>query len=804
MPDFYCKIYSMHQYDYLKCTDINYGEASNIIKQYLNIKLQNLRTILFFRIGEFYETLCEDANTLSQECGVYLTKKEVGNGKMCPMAGVPVNSADAYIQKLLSKKLRVALCDQESDEKCPDTGLIKRRIVRTFSLGTVCDGEFLDSDSNNYICAVLQKENSFGFAYCDVSTGEFFITQGGLNEILSEMTKVNPSEFLAPIKPREIKPFTVIEEEKADLDEELTLKFKPTLVSSKSFNNLLIKCQHPEYELGNRCANAILAYVLETQQEYAPKLSKVESYDIYEYLVMDENARRNLELTENLSENKKYGSLFWAIDKTKTPMGRRLLKQWINQPLRNVEKIEARQDAVEELLKKPSLLEKLKDELKGCYDIARLSTKITNNSMMPGDFLSLKDSLCNISSFANILKECKSVYINFLNERYSTLEDFAGILSRTILDEPNNALKEGGLIKEGANSNLDFMKSKMFELQKQLEEYENKEKENIKGLKVGENRIIGYFIEVPNSQLKTVPEHYRQKQSLSNCTRYTTYELQELEQKINLLARKINELEYEIYVKLREYSKELVEDIRILAHNIAGLDVLHSFARCVLEYDYIRPQIKNGPEFEIREGAHPCASLFCENFIVNDTLLEERNFILLTGSNMSGKSTYLRQNALLVILTQMGSYIPAVAANIGIIDKIFTRMGSSDDLIHNKSSFMVEMLEVANILKNATHKSLILLDEVGKNTGVEEGPAIARAVSEYIIENVHAKTIFATHYHKLADLDKKYSQAENLMMSKETQHKIKKGFLNKSYGIETAKDANLPDAVIEKAIHYMV
>lgn len=796
----------MTQYDYNKCTDLKGDELLNIskiIKQYLDIKLKNLDSIVLFRIGEFYETYFEDAITLSKVCEVLLTKKDVGASKIVPMAGIPVSALDLYIKKLVTNRYKVALCEQDPEKKCKETGLLKRRVVRKFSPGTLCDSEFLDSESNNYIGAIFQKEKEFGFSYCDISTGEFFITQGGCLEILSEISKLGPSELLAPIKSRELVAFQVVQEEEADLDKEITSKHTPTLVPRSYFTNNLINCEFIEYELGNRCANAILAYVNETQQEYAPKLGSVCGYDIYEYLLLDENTRKNLELIKNSNDSKKYGSFFWAIDKTKTPMGKRLLQKWILQPLRNIEKIKERQDAVLELIKNKTAREALNTKLGECYDISRICAKISNNTISPRDFLALRDTFLNIEALKKVLGKCKSPFLNFIKDDYEELVDFSDILKRTISDEAVGGIKDGNIIKAGVSGELDYARLQIDTHQGWLKEFESTEKQNIKSLKLVYNKTLGYFIEVPISQVKSVPKNYKIKQTLSNCNRYTTDELKECEEKINLLTLKANDIEYEVFTKLREYSKSLVDGIRSFSYNLAQLDVLYSFCECATEDNFSKPELRENSVFEITNGRHPSAEKFCGKFIPNDLKFESKGFILLTGPNMVGKSTYLKQNALIAILAHMGSFIPAECGQISLLDRIFTRMGSVDDIINNNSTFMVEMLDTANILNNATSKSLILLDELGKNTSVQDGIAIARAVSEYIIENIGAKTIFATHFHKLSELEEKYSNVENYMIGADFSRKVEKGVLNKSYGINIAKMAGLPKKVIEDAEKYL-
>lgn len=815
----------MRNFNWEKIDEVQIEKCSNIIGQYIELKRENIDFIVFFRLGEFYETYFEDAILVSKECEIALTGRELGNKNgTIPMAGVPHGSVNTYIKKLLDKNHRVAICEQGEIQNAK--GILERNVVRKYTNGTLFDEEFLNSEENNYIAAIFEDDEKYGFAYCELSTGEFSLTTGNLSQIQAELFKINPSEVLVPEKPREIRPFTIVEKPETEISDDLISPFNYTIIREKCYGNTLIKSKNPEYKLGYKCANAILNYIYDTQKSFAPKISGIKEYRVCDYLVLNETARKNLELTKNIVNSKKFGSLFWAIDNTKTSMGTRLLKSWLNQPLMEVSEILKRQNAIKELFNNEDYAEKLGEILENCYDISRLSSKISNGTILPKDFIALKETFTAIALLRKVCRKFNSRILNFFNDKILLLSDFNEILQKTIMDEPNSNLKEGGLIKDGASAELDSFRLEISKFEKWFVDYEKKlrAQTGIKNLKVARNKVFGYYIEVPISDVKLINYDFKRKQTLSNAERFYTDTLLEKEQKITYLTARANEMEFEIYSKLREWSKESVDYIREFAHKLAQLDVILSLYISAKNNNYVCPRINNRNYFSVVKGRHAGIERIIKNFTPNDIKFGTEkvsannpktnsgaNFKLLTGPNMAGKSTYMRQNAIIAILTQIGSFVPAESAEVSIIDEIFVRIGSVDNLIKKNSTFMVEMLDVAYILENATDKSLILLDEVGKGTSALDGVAIARAVSEYITEKIGAKTIFATHYHDLKILEKDYPNLiENLMINfvkddkiDEPKRLVCKGFMDKSYGIDVAKSAQLPEKIIEQAQKYL-
>ena len=822
--------------NYINSTDVDINEATPMLKQYLEIKKNNLDVLLLYRMGDFYETFFEDAMIFSRDLEITLTSRDAGSLGRIPMAGIPAKAVDNYLPKLLEKGHKIAICEQMEDPALAK-GLVKRDIVKTITAGTLTESSLLKSNVNNYLAAVIKDKKSslYGLAYTDISTGEFKVTQTDFEQLLSELSRIKPTEVVVPKISQKVLPFQFIGDEKIDLPEEITLNYNCSKISYAAFDedraqkNIkeIFKVETPEtfgfsqYKAGFCAASAIFEYLFRTQKENFPKFEKIDTYSLTQFVSIDSNTRRNLELTETSRDKAKYGSLLWAIDNTKTNMGSRQLKKWIHQPLKNVEKIIERQNAVKELIKNTEARIKLIGLLEKVYDIQRSSTRISNNSANPRDFLALKDTLSLIPDFSDLLKNFDSKLLNSATAGRENLLEFADIVEKTISPDAPIIVKDGNVIKSGVSGDLDYYRDLLNGGKNWLVEFENRQKEEtgIKFLKVGFSKTFGYFIEVSNSNLNMVPDTYIRRQTLTNGERFITEELKKHESDVLSAQAKSIELEYKIFSDLREYSKEFVDDIREFAQCLADLDVLVSFAVCAIENKYVCPVVDETNELYIKEGRHPVLEkiLPMGQYVSNDLKLVADNtsqrdvqFMILTGPNMAGKSTYMRQNALIVILAQIGSFVPADAAKIGVVDKIFTRVGAVDDLSLGQSTFMVEMNETAFILNSATEKSLILLDEIGRGTSTYDGVAIAWSVAEYIATKIKARTIFATHYHELNVMSSIFPQIKNYRVTISENdgeiiflRKVIEGSASKSYGIQVAKMAGLPPSVIKTAEEMM-
>ncbi len=825
---------SIKEINNLNSIDVDINEATPMLRQYLEIKKQNQGIILMYRMGDFYEAFFEDATTISHDLEITLTAREGGALGKIPMAGVPAKALNNYLQKLLEKNHKVAICEQIEDPS-QAKGLVKRDIVRTITAGTIIESNLLESNSNNYLASLYKQDSLFGLAYTDISTGEFRVTTGTTEEILSELARIKPAEILAPVKKQKILPFQIVPEEKIDLPEEFEKNYNftkmPQSVYSEQgaisniknlFNVVSLDAfGFVEHKIGFCAAGAIIQYLIDTQRGNVPKFDVITSYGLSEFVSIDSSTRKNLELIETVRDKSKYGSLLWAIDKVKTNMGSRLLKKWINQPVKSIYEINNRLDAVEELLDKPQSRIQLSSLLERVYDLERLSMRLSNNNANPRDFLAIKDSLLLLPNFEAILKNFDAKYINCLNKDMSNLVEFASIIERSIKDEAPLAIKEGGIIKDGVNGDLDYYRSLLTGGEQWLSDFENSEKEKtgIRNLRVGYSKTFGYFIEITNSNLSSVPSNYIRRQTLTNAERYITEELKKHETDVLSAQYKATELEYKLFSDLREYAKEFVENIRELANLFSRIDVLLSFANTAVESNYVRPEVVESEDLYIKDGRHPVVEkiLPLGKYVANDLRLcanisntTDTQFMILTGPNMAGKSTYMRQNALIAIMAQIGSFVPASCARIGVIDKIFTRVGAVDDLSLGQSTFMVEMSETAYILNSATEKSLILLDEIGRGTSTYDGVAIAWSVAEHIATKVKARTIFATHYHELNVMPQSIDQIKNYRITISEQEgeieflrKVVEGSASKSYGIQVAKMAGLPNSVISKAQNLM-
>ena len=816
----------------INTNDVEITDATPAMQKFLEIKKEHPGILLLYRMGDFYETFFEDALLLSKELEITLTGRDCGSLGRIPLAGIPAKSLDSYLEKLVAKDIKVAICEQLEDPKFAK-GIVERGVVRIITAGTLLESNFLNQNSNNYMCALFEENGKWGFAYTDISTGEFKAATLNYDSVLTELARIKPAEIVAPAKKLKLEPFQIVPEETVNLPDEIVKKYNCSKVPSRVFednfaqNNLkgvygvnsLESFGYKDNPLAYRAAAGVLAYIWENMKDGFPKFDRIELYELSEYVSLDVHTRKNLELVETLREKKNYGSLLWAIDRTATNMGARLLKTWICQPLKKIDKILKRQEYVKLLVSNTSGRNSLVALLKNIYDIQRLSTRMSNSSASPRDFVSLKASLKILPDLINTAKEADLDLFDSILPKLEELEQYAELIEKTIEDNPPNILKEGGVIKNGVNSNLDYLRDLITNGEDWLKKFEEKEKEktDISTLKVGYNRVFGYYIEVTNSHLGKVPADYIRKQTLTGGERYITEELKKHEDEVLTAQVKANDLEYKLYCDFREYSKEFVSLIRDIAICVSQLDVYCSFASVAIEQNYVCPTINETTVFNIKNGRHPVLEkiLPLGTYVANDLEISgedisKTQFMILTGPNMAGKSTYMRQNALIAILAQIGSFVPADKAEIGIIDKIFTRVGASDDLTLGQSTFMVEMTETAYILNRATSRSLILIDEIGRGTSTYDGVAIAWSVAEYIASAIKARCIFATHYHELNVMTKTFPQIKNYRITVaesngeiEFLRKIVQGGASKSYGIQVAKMAGLPNTVIDRSSELM-
>ena len=811
--------------------DVEFDKLTPVMQQYMENKKLNPDAVLLYRLGDFYETFFEDAVLLSRELELTLTGRDAGSyyGRI-PLAGIPVKAINGYLEKLVAKNIKVAICDQLEDPKFAK-GLVKRGVTRVITAGTLTESDFLKQNSNNYICAMFKDEKSedYGFAYADISTGEFKTTQASLNLIMAELARINPAEIIAPSLAQKVQPFQIVPEEKIDLPENIQKMYNCSKIPSNVFsaefssNNLkavfetqsLEAFGYSKYKLGFRAAGALLAYVWETLKNNIPKFERIETYELSEYMILDSSTRKNLELVETLREKNKFGSLLWAVDKTKTNMGARLLKNWICQPLKDINQILARQNSISEFVEKTSIRKSFIENLERVYDIQRLSTRMSNGSASPRDFLSLKESLFVLPELAKIAESLEFNPLKKIESYLPEIQEYTNLIDRTLMENPPTVLKEGGIIKEGVNGELDYFRDLLTGGENWLKDFEEREKTrtDIKNLKVGYNKVFGYFIEISNSNLNLVPPEYVRKQTLTGGERFITDELKKHEDDVLSAKFKSSELEYKLFTDFREYSKEFVSKIREIAECIAQADVFAALADVAVENNYCKPIIDESDDFIVKNGRHAVLEkiLPLGEYVSNDLELRcnsqtDTQFMILTGPNMAGKSTYMRQNALIALLAQIGSWVPADYVKLGVIDKVFTRVGASDDLTLGQSTFMVEMIETSYILNSATDRSFILLDEIGRGTSTYDGVAIAWSVAEYIATKIKARCIFATHYHELNVMTKTYPQIKNYRITIAEENgeieflrKIVQGGASKSYGIQVAKMAGLPSAVIKRS-----
>ena len=795
---------------------INVG-LTPMMQQYLQVKEKCKDCILFFRLGDFYEMFFEDAETASKELELVLTGRDCGLENRAPMCGIPFHAANGYIGRLVSKGYKVAICEQMEDPSVAK-GIVRRDIIKIITPGTYTDSLFLEENKNNYIMSlfVSNEGNEVGLCFSDISTGEFNCTNSNFDipVILNEISKFNPKEII------------VQNDIPEELREAICQKFSLSITErsdeffTKDLNNNLNN-QFKDYDFSGinnnllNTINGLLAYIYETQKIALTNINSIDYYNVVDYLAIDINTRMNLELTETLREKSKKGSLLWVIDKTSTSMGARQLRKWVEQPLINKHDIENRLNAVEELVSNIPLHEDLKEALKEVYDIERIAGKVSSKSVNAKELLSLKNSISKIPNIKDILNRLNSPLLTQMYNNLDDLRDIHDMLDKAIIDNPAISVKDGNIIKEGYSRQVDELRTAKAHGKEWIASLESSEREftGIKSLKVSYNKVFGYYIEITRANFDLVPQdRYIRKQTLANAERYITPELKDMEEKILGAEEKLTGLEYELFAQIRENIESHIYRLKSSAKIIAELDCLNSLAQVAMENNYCKPTILTDGKLHIEEGRHPVVEKMIPTgaFVSNNTYLNttDEQLLLITGPNMAGKSTYMRQVALITILAQIGSFVPASSANICICDKVFTRIGASDDLAAGKSTFMVEMWEVSNILKNATNKSLILLDEVGRGTSTYDGLSIAWAVIEHICnENkLQSKTLFATHYHELTKLDKVIPGVKNYSVAvKEVGsevvflRKIIPGGADQSYGIEVAKLAGLPEKVIARA-----
>ena len=799
------------------------AEYSPMMQKYLETKKEYEDCILFYRLGDFYEMFFEDAITVSKELELTLTGKLCGQEERAPMCGVPFHAAETYIARLIEKGYKVAICEQLEDPK-DAKGIVERGVIRVVTPGTLIESNLLDEKKNNYIMAIYKSGIYFGISVCDISTGEFLATQiketNNFAHLLDEISRYSPAEIivnkmmyesseeLEKIKDRFKIYISRIKEDVFNNDIEVLVE-NYNIVNDKNENIKLDK-----NDLSLRSINGLLYYLNDTQKTNLDYIKNIKIYNISRYMALDINARRNLELTEKMRDKSKKGTLLWVLDKTGTSMGGRLLRRWINDPLIDAKEINNRLEAVKELKENIMLRDEIYQYLKKVYDIERLAGKISYGNATGRDLISLKNSALQLPNIKNILKNTKSNLLQDLYLSLDELKDIYELINESIVDEPPISVKEGNIIKLGYNEEVDILRKATTEGKNWIVQLETEEKEKtgIKGLKIGFNKVFGYFLEVTKANLSLVPDRYIRKQTLTNCERYITEELKNLENQILGAEEKGVNLEYHIFCEIREKIEKQTQRIQISSNIIATLDVLCSFAIVADEMGYCMPTVDNSGELDIKAGRHPVIEkiLPAGAFISNDTYLnkEDNRLAIITGPNMAGKSTYMRQVALITLMAQIGSFVPAESARIGVVDKIFTRVGASDDLSMGQSTFMVEMMEVATILKEATNNSLVILDEIGRGTSTYDGLSIAWAVAEYIAnaEKCGAKTLFATHYHELTQLEDKLEGVKNYSIAVKEKgedviflRKIVLGGTDESYGVHVAKLAGVPGNVTKRA-----
>ena len=796
------------------------AEFSPMMQHYLNTKKEYADCILFYRLGDFYEMFFDDAIEVSKELELTLTGKDCGQPERAPMCGIPYHAAEGYINKLVSNGHKVAICEQVEDPKAAK-GIVKREVIKVVTPGTNLNSQALDETKNNYLCSIYYQGDVIGFSVADFTTGDFFVTQLKTeSELIDEINKFVPSEIITN------EYFSMSGIDLTFINEKLGITmseldnwyFDDDTCKAKLLNHFKLNSLDGlgviDYPTGLIASGALLTYLYETQKSEMSHIITLSPYTTGKYMIIDSSSRRNLELVETLREKQKKGSLIWVLDKTKTAMGARMLRMFVEQPLINKDEITARQDMIEELNSKTIDREELREYLNPVYDLERLMTRISCKTANPRDLIAFKNSLEMLPHIKNIIKNFESLSFRDCYDKLDDLQDIYNLISASIEDEPPITVRDGGIIKNGFSKEADELRDAKTKGKEWLAQLEERERENtgIKNLKVKYNKVFGYYLEVTNSFKSLVPKEWTRKQTLTNAERYTTDELKHLEDVILGAEDKLNTLEYDLFCQVRDEISNQVIRIQATAKAVAMIDVFTSLSLVSQQNNYVRPKINEKGVIDIKNGRHPVVEKMISNdmFVANDTYLDNaaNRVSIITGPNMAGKSTYMRQTALIVLMAQIGSFVPASSANIGIVDRIFTRVGASDDLASGQSTFMVEMTEVANILRNATVKSLIILDEIGRGTSTFDGLSIAWAVVEHIANTklLGAKTLFATHYHELTELEGSLNGVNNYCIAVKENgddivflRKIVKGGADKSYGIQVAKLAGVPDAVIERA-----
>lgn len=796
------------------------AELTPMMQQYMETKKQYPDCILFYRLGDFYEMFFDDALTASRELEITLTGKNCGLEERAPMCGIPYHAVDGYLNKLVAKGYKVAICEQMEDPK-QAKGLVKRDVIRIVTPGTNLNVQALEESKNNFLMCITYTPTKIGISTADVTTGDFYLTEvEDTRKLMDELMKYEPSEIICNDA------FLVSGVDVGDLKGRLHISvnsLEPHMFDDEGCRKCLM--QHfkvktliglgiEDFPTGMIAAGALLQYLYETQKNSLDHFTHIYPYLTNKYMLLDSSTRRNLELTETLREKQKRGSLLGVLDKTKTAMGARMLRSFLEQPLVEKAEMEKRLDAIEELNKDSVSRDEIREYLNPIYDLERLLSKVTYKTANPRDLIAFRNSLEMVPHIKTVLKAFQKDMLRETEEEMDSLEDIYELILKAIEEDPPISIREGGMIKAGFDEDIDMLRSAKHDGKKWLAELENEDRERtgIRNLKVKYNKVFGYYFEVTNSYKDMVPEDYVRKQTLANAERYTTPRLKELEDTILNAEDKLNTLEYDLFSRIRDSISAEIERIQKTAKALARLDVFAALSLVSERGNYVRPRLNEKGIIDIKEGRHPVVEQMIENdlFIANDTYLDNAGHCIsvITGPNMAGKSTYMRQSALIVLMAQIGCFVPAKSANIGIVDRIFTRVGASDDLASGQSTFMVEMNEVANILRNATANSLLILDEIGRGTSTFDGLSIAWAVIEHISNRklLGAKTLFATHYHELTELEGKISNVTNYCIAvKECGddivflRKIVKGGADKSYGIQVARLAGVPDLVIDRA-----
>ena len=825
----------------------NITTFSPMMQYYLETKSKYLDCVLFYRLGDFYEMFFDDAINVSRELELTLTGKECGRENRAPMCGIPYHAGEIYASRLVQNGYKIAICEQVENPKNAK-GIVKRDVIKIMTPGTITDGNLLDEKKNNYIMSIFKDGMYYGIAAFDISTGEAYATEiksdNNFQKLINEISRFNPSELIVndymndsineinELKHR-FEVFISVDKKIEKTEVEADRNFVPDFFNMKSSMTKLDdkfddETIHNTFDIideqGNLIKNIsdrylavnaigiLLKYVEETQKIKPENLNKIVLYEVVKYMALDINSRRNLELTERLKDKSKKGTLLWVLDKTETSMGGRLIRRWINDPLVNVDDINARLDAVEEIKNDLLLSDRIVESLKSIYDIERLAGKISYGTVNARDLISLKNSIMQLPNLKDAIKNVNSEFLRNVDAELDVLTDIYELIENSIVEEPPLTVKEGGLIKKGYKPEIDELIEATTNGKQWLANVEIREKEltGIKNLKIGYNKIFGYYIEVSKSNVKDIPEdRYIRKQTLTTGERYITEELKKMENEILGAKEKIIALEYDEFVNIRNEIQSNAKRIQRTASAISKLDVIQGLANVANELNYCKPEIMDDDVIDIKNGRHPVVEKIIPygDFVQNDSLLNssENRLNIITGPNMAGKSTFMRQVALITIMAQIGSFVPAEYAHIGVVDKVFTRVGASDDLSSGESTFMVEMMEVANILKNATDRSLVILDEIGRGTSTYDGLSIAWAVAEYV-SKLKSKTLFATHYHELVGLEGKIDGAKNYHITVKERgediiflRKIVEGGTDESYGIHVAKLAGVPKEVTNRA-----